>query len=63
MRDGMAARTYGIMVMTLRDGMIGEITGFADPSLFPLFGLRNRPPGRRARQVKLHRLTGGLHGV
>jgi SnoaL-like domain len=39
MRDGGAARAYGIMVLTIRDGMIGEITGFADPSLFPLFGL------------------------
>jgi len=35
----MAVRAYGIMVPTVRDGMIGEITGFADPSLFPLFGL------------------------
>jgi RNA polymerase sigma-70 factor (TIGR02960 family) len=39
MRDGSAARAYGIMVLTTHDGMIGEITGFADPSLFPLFGL------------------------
>jgi RNA polymerase sigma-70 factor (TIGR02960 family) len=39
MRDGSAARAYGIMVLTIRDDMIGEITGFADPSLFPLFGL------------------------
>jgi RNA polymerase sigma-70 factor (TIGR02960 family) len=38
-RDGGAARAYGIMVLTIHDGMIGEITGFADPSLFPLFGL------------------------
>ena len=42
MRDGMAVRAYGIMVLTVRDGMIGEITGFADPSLFPLFGLPQR---------------------
>jgi ketosteroid isomerase-like protein len=39
MRDGGAARAYGIMVLTIRDGMIGEISGFADPSLFVLFGL------------------------
>jgi RNA polymerase sigma-70 factor, ECF subfamily len=39
MRDGSAARAYGIMVLTIRDDIIGEITGFADPSLFPLFGL------------------------
>jgi hypothetical protein len=29
----------GIMVLTVHDNMIGEITGFADPSPFPLFGL------------------------
>jgi len=39
MRDAGAAQAYGIMVLTIHDGMIGEITGFADPSLFPLFGL------------------------
>ena len=38
-RDGAIARAYGIMVLTVCDGVIGEITGFADPSLFPLFGL------------------------
>jgi hypothetical protein len=27
------------MVLTVRLGQISEITGFADPSLFPLFGL------------------------
>jgi RNA polymerase sigma-70 factor (ECF subfamily) len=30
---------YGIMVLTVRKGTITDITGFADPSLFPLFGL------------------------
>jgi RNA polymerase sigma-70 factor, ECF subfamily len=39
LRDGATARAYGIMVLTVRDGMISEITGFADPSLFSLFGL------------------------
>ena len=38
-RDGVMARAYGIMVLTVCDGIISEITGFADPSLFPLFGL------------------------
>jgi RNA polymerase sigma-70 factor (TIGR02960 family) len=38
-RDGDIARAYGIMVLTVHAGLIGEITGFADPSLFPLFGL------------------------
>jgi len=48
-RDGATARAYGIMVLTVRAGLIGEITGFADPSLFPLFGLRRQvdwPPGQ-----------------
>jgi RNA polymerase sigma-70 factor (ECF subfamily) len=39
LRDGAAARAYGIMVLTVHAGLVGEITGFADPSLFPLFGL------------------------
>jgi RNA polymerase sigma-70 factor, ECF subfamily len=34
---GMSA--YGIMVLTVGGGHIIEITGFADPSLFPVFGL------------------------
>jgi RNA polymerase sigma-70 factor (ECF subfamily) len=38
------ATAYGIMVLTINGGLIGEITGFADPALFPLFGL----PGRLA---------------
>jgi RNA polymerase sigma-70 factor (ECF subfamily) len=39
MRDGDKAQGYGIMVLTVHAGLIGEITGFADPELFPLFGL------------------------
>jgi RNA polymerase sigma-70 factor (ECF subfamily) len=39
MRDGTSAMAYGIMVLTIHGDAIGEITGFADPSLFPLFGL------------------------
>jgi hypothetical protein len=27
------------MVLTIDGSTIGEITGFADPALFPLFGL------------------------
>jgi RNA polymerase sigma-70 factor (TIGR02960 family) len=49
MRDGDMASAYGIMVLTVHAGRIGEITGFADPALFPLFGLPVRagwPPGR-----------------
>jgi RNA polymerase sigma-70 factor (ECF subfamily) len=48
-RHGTAARAYGIMVLTVHTGQIGEITGFADPSLFPLFGLPPQvdwPPGQ-----------------
>ena len=30
---------YGIMVLTVHGETITEVTGFADPSLFPLFGL------------------------
>ncbi len=37
--DGGGAAAYGIMVLTLDGTMIGEITGFADPALFPFFGL------------------------
>jgi RNA polymerase sigma-70 factor, ECF subfamily len=39
LRDGATARAYGIMVLTMHTGLIGEITGFADPSFFPPFGL------------------------
>jgi RNA polymerase sigma-70 factor (ECF subfamily) len=39
MRDGAVARAYGIMVLTVHGETITEVTGFADPSLFPLFGL------------------------
>jgi hypothetical protein len=33
------ARPYGLMVLTLDGDAIAEITGFADPTLFPQFGL------------------------
>jgi RNA polymerase sigma-70 factor (ECF subfamily) len=49
MRDGALARAYGIMVLTVHGATITEITGFADPSLFPLFGLPEQttwPPAR-----------------
>jgi hypothetical protein len=35
---GRRATAYGIMVITIDAAIIGEITGFADPALFPLFG-------------------------
>jgi RNA polymerase sigma-70 factor (TIGR02960 family) len=44
LRDDDTASAYGIMVLTIQAGLIGEITGFADPSLFPLFGLPQRTP-------------------
>ena len=49
-------RAYGIMVLTIRAGLIGEITGFADPSLFRLFGL----PQQADWPVKL---AGGISGL
>jgi RNA polymerase sigma-70 factor (TIGR02960 family) len=53
MRDGGTVQAYGIMVLTIHGDTIGEITGFADPSLFPLFGLPlNSLP-----------LTGGSRGL
>ena len=32
-------RAYGLMVFTVDDEQIAEITGFADPTLFPPFAL------------------------
>src|SRR5262249_13469725 len=55
-RDGAPARAYGITVLTVPAGLIGEITGFADPSLFPLFDL----PLQADWLVKL---TGGIRGL
>jgi RNA polymerase sigma-70 factor (ECF subfamily) len=34
-----ACRGYGIMVLTIAEGQVASITGFADPALFPIFGL------------------------
>ena len=36
---GRRATAYGIMVLTIDGTAIGEITGFADPALFPFFSL------------------------
>jgi len=33
------ARAYGLMVLTLEDDRVAAITGFADTSVFPSFGL------------------------
>jgi RNA polymerase sigma-70 factor (ECF subfamily) len=38
-RETGAYRPYGLMVLSLDGEAIAEITGFADPALFPLFGL------------------------
>ena len=38
-REAGLYRAYGLMVLTLDGDAIAEITGFNDPSLFPLFGL------------------------
>lgn len=42
LREGATALGYGIMVLNIERDKIGEITGFADPALFPLFGLATR---------------------
>lgn len=43
LRDpGGGSTAYGIMVLTVDGTAISEITGFADPALFPLFGLPSR---------------------
>jgi RNA polymerase sigma-70 factor (ECF subfamily) len=38
-------RPYGMMVFEIQDEAIAEITGFADPSIFPAFGLAKELPG------------------
>lgn len=38
-REAGVHSAYGIMVLTLDGEAIAEITGFGDPTLFPLFGL------------------------
>jgi RNA polymerase sigma-70 factor (ECF subfamily) len=60
MRDGDTAQAYGIMVLTIHAGLIGEITGFADPELFRLFGLPKQaawPPAGPGHP------SGGTHGL
>lgn len=42
LREGATALGYGIMVLTIEQDKIGEITGFADPTLFPVFDLATR---------------------
>ncbi|MCX4582387.1 RNA polymerase subunit sigma-70 [Streptomyces sp. NBC_01481] len=42
--SGTKASAYGIMVLTVDDDAIAEITGFTDPSLFALFGLPDHLP-------------------
>jgi RNA polymerase sigma-70 factor, ECF subfamily len=43
--DGSGSNAYGIMVLTVDSAHIIEITGFADPALFPDFGLPARLEG------------------
>ncbi|GIH09061.1 RNA polymerase sigma factor [Rhizocola hellebori] len=42
--DGQSHAAWSIDVLTLRDGLIGEITSFVDAGLFGLFGLPARLP-------------------
>jgi hypothetical protein len=41
------ARPYGLLVLTLADSGIAEITWFADSSVFPHFGLPRTVPAKR----------------
>ena len=43
--DGNGSTAYGIMVLTADGDHITEITGFADPALFPAFGMPARMEG------------------
>jgi hypothetical protein len=43
--DGRSSSGYGIMVLTVDGDHIAEITGFADPVLFPDFGFPARLEG------------------
>jgi RNA polymerase sigma-70 factor (ECF subfamily) len=43
--NGSGSSPYGIMVLTVGGDQIIEITGFADPALFPDFGLPARLEG------------------
>ena len=40
--DGSGYQAMALMVLTLQEGLIGQITGFVDPALLPLFGLPER---------------------
>jgi len=60
MRAGDRAEAYGIMVLTAADGQISEITGFADPSLFPLFGL---PQQTAWHPATTGQQSGGIDGL
>ena len=43
--DGRSSSRYGIMVLTVDGGHIIEVTGFADPVLFPDLGFPARLEG------------------
>jgi len=60
MRAGDRAEAYGIMVLTAADGQISEITGFADPSLFRLFGLPQQAAWHPATSGQQ---SGGIDGL
>jgi RNA polymerase sigma-70 factor (ECF subfamily) len=42
LREGATALAYGVRVLTIAKDKIGEITGFAEPTLFPVFDLATR---------------------
>jgi hypothetical protein len=37
--DGDGYQAMALMVLTIQEGLIGQITGFVDPALLPRFGL------------------------
>jgi RNA polymerase sigma-70 factor (ECF subfamily) len=46
------ARAYGLLVLTLADTKIAEITFFADSGVLPHFGLPRSVPKRRELPTK-----------
>ena len=40
--DGAGYQAMALVVLTIQEGLIGQITGFVDPALLPRFGLPER---------------------
>lgn len=52
-------RAYGLMVLVLDDDRIAEIVGFADPSLFPAFGLPAELAGQESAPTRAPAISHG----